>query len=384
MSRIKTIGIDARFWGEGGPGRYVKAIVEHLEKLDSKNDYLVFLRKSGVDGYRPKSPNFKVVVADYKWYTFDEQLSFLFKLLRFRIDLLYVPHFNIPVLYPGKIVAAIPDIIMHTFSTEEATTLPKIYFKFKKLVYRLVVLWAVLRSERVVVPSQFTLGEFLRVYPWIKADKFVCAYEGVDDVFVSDNDADSYRVLQRYQIRRPFLLCVGSMYKHKNVDGLLDGFKILIDEYGFDGQLVIVGKKDAFAEMVYKRVLAEGLSMRVVVPSMIEYVKDADLAILRRFASLYVFPSFMEGFSLTPLEAQAAGLPCLISDISCHKEVYGDSVAYFDPNDCGGMARAINDLLTDGRKKEVLVARGYENARRYDWDITARTTLEVFDRALND
>jgi hypothetical protein len=44
---MKTIGIDARFYGEAGPGRYTKAIIEHLEKIDKTNKYYIFLRKRG-------------------------------------------------------------------------------------------------------------------------------------------------------------------------------------------------------------------------------------------------------------------------------------------------------------------------------------------------
>ena len=43
------IGIDARFYGEAGPGRYVKNIIEHLENIDNENEYIIFLRKKVFD-----------------------------------------------------------------------------------------------------------------------------------------------------------------------------------------------------------------------------------------------------------------------------------------------------------------------------------------------
>ena len=135
MEKAKRIGIDARFYGKAGPGRYTKNIIKHLEKVDVVNSYFILLKKDNFEDYIPVNPNFTKVLADYPWYSWAEQTSFLFKVLSLKLDLYYVPHFNIPVLYPKKIVTAIPDMIMHTFSTEKGTTLWKPYFKFKKFVY---------------------------------------------------------------------------------------------------------------------------------------------------------------------------------------------------------------------------------------------------------
>jgi len=144
------IGIDARFYGEAGPGRYVKNIIEHLENIDNENEYIIFLRKKVFDEFVPKNNRTKKILADYKWYSWGEQLGFLFLVIKQKLDLFYVPHFNIPILYPGKLVCAIPDIIMHKFSTERGTTLFKPYFKLKKIVYKIVVKTAVRKSCKVI------------------------------------------------------------------------------------------------------------------------------------------------------------------------------------------------------------------------------------------
>jgi len=380
MKAIKTIGIDARFWEIAGPGRYVKNIVEQLEVLDTKNRYLVFLSKNHYHSYVPKNPNFQKVVADYKWYSFDEQIRFLIKLLACRLDLLYVPHFNVPVLYPGKLVTAIADIIMHTYSTEAGTTLPKPYFKLKKWVYSLVVSWVIFRAIKVIVPSNVTRQDILKTFPWVKNTKLLLAYEGVDGGVARETTSDT--VLKKFHIAGPFILYVGSMYKHKNVEGLVKTFKILKDKFGFTGQLVFVGKKDKFSESIFQNVLELGLSKDILMPGLTDYVTDSELAALRKKSLLYVFPSFMEGFSLTPLEALAVGLPCAISDIPCHREVYKDAVLYFNPYNGDDMARKINIGLTDVALRQTLVKRGYGLVPEYKWENTARATLAVFDAIL--
>ena len=72
------IGIDARFYAEAGPGRYVKNIIEHLEKIDQSNEYIIFLRPRGMNEYLTKSQNFKKSLTEAKWYSWAEQTQFLY------------------------------------------------------------------------------------------------------------------------------------------------------------------------------------------------------------------------------------------------------------------------------------------------------------------
>jgi glycosyltransferase involved in cell wall biosynthesis len=371
------IGIDARFYGEAGPGRYAKNIVEHLEKVDHTNTYVIFLRQKGFAAYTPLSENFTKVLADYKWYSWEEQLGFLAKLLKYKLDVLYVPHFNIPVLYPKKIVTAIPDLIMHAFSTEKGTTLFKPYFRFKKFIYRLVVWWAVLRSYKVIVPSLDVKADFRKTFPQIPENKYVLAHEGVDPSFTKPSNLD-VTVLTKLGVKEPYLLYVSSMYDHKNVKGLVDAFKIIKTTYNFSGQLVLVGKKDNYSQAIYDYVKTSNLAEWVKLPGIFNYVTDAEVAYLRSKALVYVFPSLKEGFSLTPLESQQVGLPCAISSIRCHKEIYGESVVYFDPQNPDDIAEKVNLLITDTSLRSEIVAQGYENIKKYSWMDNATITAKVF------
>lgn len=377
------IGIDARFYGEAGPGRYAKNIVEHLEKIDRNNEYLIFLRPKGFNSYKPQNPNFQKILADYKWYTWNEQVGFLLLLLKCKLDLLYVPHFNIPILFPGKLITAIPDITMHSYSTDRGTTLFKPYFYFKKLIYRFVVWWAVIRSKKVIVPSNDVKHDFLRVFKSVDDDKYVLAYEGFDPVF-TDVKVEIQEVLDKYSIKQPFLLYISSMYEHKNVRRLLESFKLLSEKYNFNGQLVLVGKVDKYSEEIFEYVKNNNLSDFIKMPGMKNYISDEETVAMRKAAAAYVFPSLKEGFSLTPLEAQYFSLPCAISSIPCHKEIYGDSVLYFDPLNIDDMSEKINKVITDEGLRKILREKGLKNVDKYGWSTTAETTLRVFNNAFEN
>ncbi|MBD3366388.1 glycosyltransferase [candidate division WWE3 bacterium] len=382
---MKTIGIDARFWGEAGPGRYTKALIEHLEKADTKNKYLIFLRKKGFESYTPQNSNFKKVPAHYKWYSFEEQTTYLIKLLKYKPDLYYVPHFNVPILYPGTLVTAIPDIIMHKFSTNRATTHTSVRFLIKKLAYHLAMFVAVVRSKNIIVPTNVVKKDFLEFYPFLKPEKIVVAPEGIDPDFTVDTSPEfEKKTLEKYGIKKPYLLYVSSMYRHKNVYNLIKAFRILQEKFDFKGQLVLVGKRDYFSEKVGEYVAKKGLEGDVILPGLQEYVGDPEVVALRKNAKLYVFPSLQEGFSLTPLEGMIWNLPAVISDIPCHKEVYGDAVAYFNPLNPEKIAEAINRVLQDEALQKELVKRGLNKIKEYDWQKTADITLEVFEKVLED
>jgi len=382
--RHKTIGIDARFYGDAGPGRYTKNIITHLEKIDNVNKYRIFLRTKGFDSYNPTNPNFVKVLADYKCYSFGEQIGFLFKIVQQRLDLFFVPHFNIPVLYPGKLVTAIPDLIMHSFSTEKGTTLWVPYFRFKKLVYKCVFWWAIVRSQKVIIPASTVLEDFLKYYPSIPKEKYVLAEEGIDPDIRNADVSESEEVLKKYGIKKPFLLYLSSMYEHKNVPRLIQAFTIVTGRYGFGGQLVLVGKKDKFSQGIGDMVSKMGLSEKVIIPGLKDYVVDTEACCLRKEAEIYVFPSLKEGFSLTPMEAQLYGKACAISDIPIHREVYGDSVLYFNPMDVEDISEKINKLLTDKNLQEELIKKGYDITKKYSWDKTAEVTLTVFNNVLKN
>jgi len=274
---------------------------------------------------------------------------------------------------------------MHRFSTEKGTTLWVPYFRFKKFVYKFVVLWAVLRTYKNICPSNDVKEDFIREYSFINKDKFIVSYEGIDpDLLDNPSDKKAKDTLNKYGVKSPYLLYVSSMYEHKNVIRLVEAFRILVDKYGYNGNLVLVGKGDKFSERVNERVEELNLQDKVYIPGLKNFIADDEVTAFRKGSSIYVFPSLKEGFSLTPLEAQYYSIPCVISNIPCHKEIYGDSVEYFDPKNVESIATAINKTLKDKKLQNELIKKGKENIKRYDWMNTARDTLDVFNEILNN
>ncbi|MDI6778165.1 MAG: glycosyltransferase family 1 protein [Patescibacteria group bacterium] len=370
------IGIDARFFGSIGKGlgRYTQKLVENLEKIDSENQYFIFIRKENWSEYQPKNKNFQKILADIPWYGFREQIQFprLFK--KFKINLVHFPHFNVPLFYRGKFVVTIHDLILLRYPTKRASTFsPFIYF-FKKMAYGIVIRRAVRKSEKIIAVSKHTKRD-IEKYFGVPSEKIIVTYEAIDLAQKAPNEPGG-KILERYGIIKPYLLYVGNAYPHKNLERLVLVFREIAKKHPHL-HLVLVGKEDYFYKRL-KKFVSENFAKNVIFA---DFVPDEHLGAVYREALLYIFPSLYEGFGLPPLEAMACGTPVASSNASCLPEILGEAAVYFDPEGMANMAETIERVIADGEIRKEIVAKGKEQIRKYGWEKMARETLEIYHSA---
>ncbi|MFZ2299754.1 MAG: glycosyltransferase family 1 protein [Candidatus Moraniibacteriota bacterium] len=386
------IGIDARFYGSVGKGlgRYTEKLIEHLETLDTDNDYVVFLRRENFDEYAPKNARFSKALAVYPWYGFSEQLLFPILLLRFRLDLVHFPHFNVPFLYPKKFIVTIHDLILLRYPTLENSTRAALFYRIKFAAYRLIIASAVWRAEHIVTVSHFTEQDILGRYPSARK-KISVTYEATDlscQLLSPEQERASLSRLGLLKkgapethekitrdILHPYLLYVGNAYPHKNLEALVR-MAASFPAYRF----VLVGKEDYFYARL-KRIAERQGSQNVIFAG---FIDDRELNTLYRFALCYVFPSFYEGFGLPPLEAMARGLPVLASRAGALAEILGEAARYFDPHTEGSFARELAAVLESETIRAELSLRGYRQAARYSWERMAAETLALYGASVKN
>jgi glycosyltransferase involved in cell wall biosynthesis len=109
------------------------------------------------------------------------------------------------------------------------------------------------------------------------------------------------------------------------------------------------------------------------------YVPHERLPDLYRGASVFVYPSRFEGFGIPVVEAMACGIPCVVSDHPSLDEASGDAAVRVDPESPEAIAAGVRDAL---RRRDELVARGLEHARRFDWGECGRVHLQGYADAL--
>jgi glycosyltransferase involved in cell wall biosynthesis len=167
------------------------------------------------------------------------------------------------------------------------------------------------------------------------------------------------------QLKRPYVLLLGSRAPHKNIDMILNNADVL-DAHGID--IVMAG---AASRIFAGRAEIERSNVRYA-----GYVSDDDLAALYKRALFLAFPSLTEGFGIPVLEAMVHGCPVLSSDAASLKEVGGDAVLYANPRCPQEWRQAMVSLASSGERRAELSAKGRERATLFSWTRSAETYLD--------
>lgn len=380
------IAIDARFLGPAGTGlgKYAEKLLENLEKIDPSslrssgqvhNEYFILLKKNNFNLFNPKASNFHKVLADIPWYSISEQIQIPKILSKIKPDLTHFCHFNVPIFYSSKFVVTIHDLIKHEFLGLASTTKNRLTYYLKHRAYKLVISAAIKNSVKILVPSNWVKKRIAQEFK-VPENKIVVTYEAADEEFFrAESQSQKKEILKKYKIQPPFLIYVGNAYPYKNLDLVLKAFKILEKDFS-NLKFFLASTRDVFHQRFTRLVGTYNLNNKVVMPG---FIPSKDLVGLFRQASAYVFPSLSEGFGIPGLDAMAAGLPVLASDIPVFREVYADSVLYFNPKDPAYLATKIKTVLENNKLRQNLIEKGQNQAANYSWQKMTKETLLVYN-----
>lgn len=377
------IGIDARFYGGvfgKGLGRYVEQLILALQELDKVNKYVIFLQKENWDSFQPARSNFEKVLSPYRWYSIEEQVHMPRLLARADLDLVHVPHFNIPIFSRVPLVVTIHDLIITHYPTRHASTRGAIGYLAKQIGYRFAISRAVRRARCIFAVSRFTKDDLMRSFH-VRESKIVVTYEGVAEK-MSEPSAHDGLMPRRLALTHPYILYVGNAYPHKNLERLIRAFQILSASKNVPHnlQLVLVGREDYFYSRIRRQAESMGLKDAIRFAG---GVSDQELSALYRHAQLFVFPSLYEGFGLPPLEAMAHRTPVVAARSSSLPEILGDAAQYCNPFEERDIALQMQTVLTDSTLKDVLISRGERRAAKFTWRKCAAHTLSAYQSALS-
>jgi len=163
-----------------------------------------------------------------------------------------------------------------------------------------------------------------------------------------------------------YFIYTGNAYPHKNLSRL-----VLLKT-----NLRIVSGRSVFIERLENEIKLKNAEKYVEV---LGFVDDDDLTKLYKDSVAFVFPTLAEGFGLPPMEAINAGTLAVVSEIPVLKEVYEDSVFYFDPLNVNSIKNALEKILKiKDEEKEKIIAKSQKFLKRYSWLKMAKETLEVY------
>jgi glycosyltransferase involved in cell wall biosynthesis len=362
------IAIDARKLRDFGIGTYIRNILTELSRLDRESEYLVLCRPDDIDSGDVLGRNFRMVPETAAPYSVAEQFKIPLSLARERVRLVHEPHYVLPPLVQCRSVVTIHDCIHLMFPEYLPNRLAYYYAKGS--------MWtASKKADRILTVSEASKRDILRFFD-VTPDKVVVIHNAIDERFLTPADAERMELVrQRYQLDHPFVLYVGNIKPHKNIERLIAAFGRARGQCSDDLKLIIIGdeisKYPALRQSVHKHKLDKHVRFLGFQPM-------ETLAAFYRLARAFVFPSLYEGFGLPPLEAMACGAPVVTSNVSSLPEVAGGAALLVDPYDEDSIANGIIRAVTDETLRAELIEKGKQRARTFSWKQSVKKIHEIY------
>ncbi|MDP8230827.1 MAG: glycosyltransferase family 1 protein [Candidatus Gorgyraea atricola] len=344
------IGIDIRstLKKKTGIGKYTLNLINALARVDSDNSYYLYSRKKILDFKRrlPKLPG-----ANFSHC----------RVLR-DLDVFHTSSYDLEKPKKAKYIVTIHDVIIKAYPHGHSEqTIKEVDEKLKRVLGE---------ADVLVADSYNTKADLVKFYG-VGEKRITVIYPGV-------NVRDPVPVASlRYGAGKgngEYILFVGTLEPRKNVEGVIKAFDWLKKEYGIKHKLYIVGMKGWMFENIFKVYEASEFKNDIIFKG---YVDDGELDRLYRQATLFVYPSFYEGFGFPVIEAFSYGLPVVTSRTSSCGEIGKDSALLVDPANYKDIGERILKILNSEDLQKELANRGIDRAKEFSWDRTAKEFLKL-------
>lgn len=234
--------------------------------------------------------------------------------------------------------------------------------------------------ERVVVGSEFARRQASQELG-VPSEKFSVVHYGVDDRF--QRHGKSEVLIRRYGLEnKTVVLFLGGLKSRKNLFGLLDIWReVAREEAG--ARLVVAGSGPLLGRL-QRHAVRLGVGRQVIFPG---YVPEQEKVDYYNLADVLLFPSSMEGFGLTVVEAMSCELPVVVSNRGSLPELVTDGEGGFlcDPSDRESLVRKVLLLLSDPALRRKFGAANRQRVDRlFRWNQCAAATARVYEEVLDE
>ncbi len=367
----KHIVIDARI-RRSSTGRPIDELVNHLQDIDHENRYTILVQPD--DDWQMRSPAFQTLPCPFPQFSINPltELRFAWQLYRLKPDLVHFGMTQQPLLYFGNIVTYTHDLTMLYHVRKKTTARGPYWLRIR--LYKFQLWWAHRKSKKIITFAHTTAKDIERLYPFAKG-KVVVTYEavGVPIHLTPQKPALAARFGQ-------YIMYQGTAFPHKNLPKLIEAFDILHPKYP-KLNLVLVGKKEKHYIELEEQIKTRPSAKNIIVAG---FLPDPQSKWTFQHCRLYVTPTLIEGFGITPLEAMAYGAPVISSNTSVMPEIYGEGALYCDPHNAKDIAAKISMVLDSPDLRKDLITKGTKQVKKYSWTKMAQETLTVYKSLLKN
>jgi len=316
----------------------------------------------------PLPSNFEIKVLRWPLPFLWTQARLAWEILWHSPEVLFIP---VHVLPFGALKKSV--VVLHGLEYEY---FPEYYSFWRRWYLRYSTKSAARRASKIIAISTNTKNDLVKFYG-IKSDKIEVVHHGIDKEKNPSTHPSTSSGLAR-GINSPYILYLGRIETKKNVQGILEAYKILKEKYGVPHKLFLAGAPGYGyhnLKLEIKNLLEIGYWKLEI--KELGYVVEKEKQYLLSNADIFLFPSFYEGFGLPVLEAQAADVPVVTSFNSCLPEIAGQGAIFVDPKNSEQIAEAAKQAIDDGVLRDRLIQLGRENVKRFNWEKCARETLKI-------
>jgi glycosyltransferase involved in cell wall biosynthesis len=362
-----------------GVGRLVRNQVLALAEVDHDNDYrLVYARPNrGSLPQFPRGKNFarREVGVRERWLTImwhRAKMPLPADWLSGPVDLYHSPDFVLPPLRHARGILTVHDL---AFLMRPECAHARLRAYLEEVVPR-----SVRRADFIIADSENTRNDLV-VLLGVPPASVAVVPGGVEERFKPVTDPVLLQGLRRRLglDDEPFVLAIGVLEPRKNLNRLMDAFRIVKQRGDVPAnlKLVLAGGKGWLFDGIFEHYEASPIHDDIVLPG---FIPDELLPALYSAATVLAFPSLYEGFGLPILEAMACGTPVVASRTSCLPEVAEGAALLIDPTNVDSLADALESAVADPTLRAKLIEQGRARAADYTWRAAAQRLLEVYQR----
>ena len=339
------IGIDARTLMDknySGISECTYNLIKAITKIngEAKQHQIKLFYNFGVN-IKKNLPQFEDIEQIYTRYPNKFFNYILQKILNFpkldrllKVDLFFMPHFNFASIFKAKKVLIVHDLSFLKY--------PSFFDKRKNFWHKMLNVKKIIReSDKIIAISKNTKRDIINIVN-IDSKKIKVIHNGINNEFkvLNTNNEKLKKIKRKYNLTNIQLVIVGQVgWSSKNITKTANKLKNKIKFLG--------------------------------------YIPQDEKIYLYNLASVFVFPSFYEGFGLPPLEAMACGTPVITSNTSSLPEIVENNAITIDPYNKQDIIMALDVLYSNEQIKNLLSQKGIEQTREFNWHEIAKKYLKV-------
>jgi glycosyltransferase involved in cell wall biosynthesis len=382
------IGIDGRCLEEesiSGVGEYTLELLIHLFEIDKKNRYIIFSNSyKQVATHLTKFEKFpNVKIKRFRWPNKLLNLSLWYlghpkiDQLIGKMDLFFAP--NINFLAVSKNCPLV--VTLHDLSFERYPE----YFSWKTRLWHFFFVnprKLINNARKIIAVSESTKKDLANLYR-VSPAKIAVIRHGTNKAYrvIDRNNPKLLAVQHKYDLPYKFILYLGNIDPRKNISSIIKAYGILREKNPEETiyKLVLAGQMDRRS---HESVCEAQKSKYIQDIIFIGYVDREDKPYIYNLSSVFVYPSFFEGFGLPILEAMACGKPIICSNSSSLPEVAGKAAIAIDPDRPDEIAQTLSSILSSEKMQDKLRSASLNQAKRFSWEKCAQETLDLFEKIM--